>query len=207
MRLVSGVYWAPRQEGSEPCADRLCGYLKELKEIHVLLGSWIPKGVSRRSLKGLRDISGDFGALKDLLDRGANKTDDAGVAMSDLGFSLGLWNQQSARQSSSISITCGLSFDQAGMLNSVLLTIPQEICDSDMSGAYSKLLSAAATAWEPDWGAIYDPMRLECESITSSKPLFSDIVFISNKLISDELFNNYDAAEEFANGLLCIKRY
>jgi len=205
MRLVSGVYWTPRQEGSGPCADRLSNYLHLLKEIHVVFGSWIPKGVSRKSLKGVTDVSGDCDALKKLFERGVNKTDDSGIVMGDLGFSVGLWNQRSSRQSSSISITCGLYFDQPGMLNNVLFMIPEDICDGNGSGDYSKILSASVTAWNPDWGAIYDPMQLAHESISASKPISGNIAFVSNKLASDELLRDYDTVKEFSSGFLCTK--
>ncbi|HEX7657837.1 MAG TPA: Imm52 family immunity protein [Pseudonocardiaceae bacterium] len=148
-----GAYWGPRDERVEDCARRLAQFLAVLGEIDPLLGSWFQTAGSRSAaLKMPVDPSAD--ALRELLLAGQNRRDfDDRSVITELGYSVGIWNGQVGEVG--LNVTCGASISTPHMSsNLVLIDLPDT--EGEALRLYRRdtalaVVRATVTAWQPSW--------------------------------------------------------
>ena len=148
-----GAYWGARRESADACATRLADCLARVRPCSALLGGWRTK--PGRSGDGVATDGADVDLVRDLLLAGVNRRDADGSAMSELGFSLGLWNGENETPVG-LSVTCGSWTQAVGVMNSFVLDLP---AGAEAEQLYELetalcLMRAAATAWDPDWATL-----------------------------------------------------
>jgi len=146
-----GVYWGPRQEDAEACAQRLAHMVRLLEPVDPLLARWFKNAKSlKETLK--RPLDAELAGLRKYIQSKLMK-DDRRQPMPDLGFDFGLWNGGSGGDDVWFSIGCGGYFER--MSNRCVMQAPEEgpIGERVLTGAFqAQVLRALATAWDPDWG-------------------------------------------------------
>lgn len=140
--LFLGVYWASRKESRTDCAARLARFLSAGTGVDPTLERWFLKANRKKDAIIAADITteGVDALLK------TNKKDTTGEPITELGFSLGIWNGESA----SLSATVGAFSPYVG--NSVVLSYNG---DSPASAAvWRTLIERAVEAFDPDTAVV-----------------------------------------------------
>jgi len=152
-----GVYWGDRREGLDACAGRLSEYLAQLRECDVIFRQWFELGYSRKQALE-KPVEIEISYLRGLLDQGRHRTDIGQHPIEDLGFHVSIWNGLSDSDGSTVfSTSCGSFSEHPGILNSCVLTLPDNGENADRVLNYNtlqRILSVAVRAWEPDWGVV-----------------------------------------------------
>jgi hypothetical protein len=153
-----GVYWGPRGDSLEQCAQNLQSFMHSINEIHELYGRWtyLDRGAMELSAESSLET------LESILSEGVIKT-DFGISeeLVGAGYSISLWNgRQHEGGSAGITASCGQSVAIVGMTNAVTLDIPGVVADVADQGFARRMLVAALDSWKPDWGWIQLPTIL-----------------------------------------------
>lgn len=157
-RLALGAYWKPRRESIEQCADRLFVFMHALTLCDFAFSQWFKLGHSRRdALKGKVNVQSRE-ELFALLDKGRHRRDIGKAVMEELGFSVSLWNGGEEGKDAGLSVKCGLYWvspsPNASLSNCVTLDFPEDFGGLTNPANASRVLSVAASCWEPDWAGI-----------------------------------------------------
>jgi hypothetical protein len=142
-----GVFWGDRLEDAEQCASR---YLRMMRALEAagLPGphSWHAAVTGREHPVPLVM---DDQAVAQLLIAGGQYTNETCELVPELGYRLHAVTAGDAPVS--LTVRCGISVGQPGLVNSVVLTLaPSEQVQADWSGRSEALLRSFAEAWEPD---------------------------------------------------------
>jgi len=146
-----GVYWGPRQEDAEACAQRLARMVGLLEPVDPLFARWFKNAKSlKETLK--RPLDTELAGLRTHIQRKLMK-DDRRQPMPDLGFSLGLWNGGSGGDDAWFSMGCGGYCEHVS--NYCALRTPHKgpVSERVLTTSFqTAVLHALITAWDPDWG-------------------------------------------------------
>ena len=182
-----GAYWGPRKESIDQCAERALSFFEEIAKCDPALKTWRERGKSRQGALIKNANTGDRQYLIELLDRGRNKKDIGSSPINDLGFNVGLWNGVDV----SLSITCGLywsgSKSRAGLLNSIVLDLPQDLGELNRSEKMSSLLLSVVNAWTPDWAGVMAKDAMRSRNFSAQVPFVDWMLFVSRELPSSKL--------------------
>lgn len=91
--MFIGVYWGPRKEGRNECAERICEFFIRLRQLHPVFMAWYSKGRSSKTIKQPLDLSKE--QIGRILKTNNRDSDDS--AISELGFNIGVWNGEPER--------------------------------------------------------------------------------------------------------------
>jgi hypothetical protein len=148
-----GAYWGPRAESAADCARRLSGFLVTLGGVDPLLESWFETSGNRKAALERR-VDPSVETLEELLLAGRARRDDGPRSvMTELGFSVALWNGQDVQVG--LSVRCGAPTAVPGLTsNSVVIQLPE--ADGIAMALYQRdtdlaMLRAVVTAWRPSW--------------------------------------------------------
>lgn len=177
-----GGYWGPRQESVVDCARRLSRFMAMLARVHPLFATWYEKGRSREAAL-THQVDPSIERLQGLLRAGqAHRDDEHRSVMSDLGFSVGLWNGQPTEVA--LTASCGASAAAPGLTSNVVtMDLPEP--EGEGLTAYHRdvalgLVRALVIAWQPSW-CTYTSDRLR--SLYAADP--EDVVVGWSTYISD----------------------
>lgn len=149
-----GAYWGERGESVDRCARHAAACLESLAAVSPLLRSWKPKGG-----RGSRPMDSpiDVSRLEHELSLGVNRRDIGGEPISELGWSWSAWNGVSSA-AVGLSITCGVSTSSGGVLNSIVLDLPDPFSSRGaelyIPTVCLRVLSAVVDAWSPYFGVV-----------------------------------------------------
>lgn len=141
--MFVGVYWSERRETRDEAAARVYGFIESIAGMHSWLSTWFKKGRLKKEAL-TRQILG-LGDIRDALT--VNRRDIGGGVLSDLGFSLGLWNGNNV----ALSITIGSV--SPFVRNSVVLSIEGR-GNAPTRGEWGELLRSAISAFDPEYGVV-----------------------------------------------------
>jgi len=184
-RFMLGAYWGPRKESIDQCAARMVSFFDALAHSDPALATWYERGKSRQaaiaSVANVHDQSYVLG----LLERGRNRKDIGRSVIEDLGFHVGLWNGGISGRDAGLSITCGLCWTgsgNAGLLNSVVLDLPQDLGELGQSEKMSSLLSSVADVWNPEWAGIMSKDAMRSRNFNARVPFVDWMLFTPREL-------------------------
>lgn len=148
-----GAYWGSRGEPVDACAQRLARFLADLAATSPLLGSWFKTANSRRAaLK--RPIGASEESLRELLLAGrARRDDETRSVITELGFSVGMWNGQDVPVG--LRVRCGAPVSVQGMTsNVVVMQLPT--AEGDGLALYRRevalaVMRSVVAVWQPSW--------------------------------------------------------
>ncbi|MFI9811196.1 Imm52 family immunity protein [Saccharothrix variisporea] len=176
------AYWGDRADSLDSCADRLRRTCQNLAQVHDALGRWYRKG---RSKAAAEPVPHDSAALRDLLVRGRNRADADGRVIEELGYSVGLWNRGNDLPVS-LNVTCGHHAGVPGVLNSVVLGLPELAGSGPASALYRSdvavgMISAVVEPWDPDWALLapYSLRDAQARSGATWSPVVGWLTYLS----------------------------
>ena len=142
------VYWGPRPETAEECADRLALCLDQLRRVHPLFSSWFHKARSRKAAN--RGVDEGREALTKFLLTGRNRTDVGNAVIPGLGYRVGIWD--GLEPGADLMVGCGMAHPR--MINAVVLNLAilEDVPSFYEPAVLRAILAALATSWAPDWG-------------------------------------------------------
>ena len=141
--MFVGAYWSVRRESREEVARRLTRLLSSFANAEPTLSEWFLKGRTKASARTALEI--DVAAIASKLK--VNRRDVGGEVISELGFSLGLWNGRNA----SLAVTMG-AYSQH-IRNSAVLSFMDAPAHFD-SMDWKRLLDAFVRELDPDQAVV-----------------------------------------------------
>ena len=147
MEYVVGVYWGPREESREECAERIASHMRLLAEIEPSFSKWI-RCVSRRK-KIYEPYPFSSADLAPLLDR--NYTDIGHELIPSLGYSIYAPTSDNAPMRGMLSVSCGVyseRVDNAAVVNFYSDAEPNR-------DLLQRMLVGAIETYDPDSGKVW----------------------------------------------------
>jgi len=141
--MFVGAYWSARKESRAEAAKRLVRFLSAIASENECLARWFLKGRSKASARTPLDLDAD--AVSSLLK--VNRRDVDGDVMSELGFSLGIWNGETA----SVAATVGAH--NPHIRNSVVLSFMDTPVGFN-ENVWKEILAAAVRELDPDQAVV-----------------------------------------------------
>lgn len=142
------VHWALRRMDVAACSRLAHRHFALLGRASPNLADWYEKG-ARKRLSPKVDV-GSVDALERRLAKGLNRRDIDGAPISELGWSLGLWNGDTGGWSSSTAIHCGLFSRNPNLSNAASVSV-----DGDLeASAAIALFRGLIEIWSPDKGFV-----------------------------------------------------
>lgn len=200
-----GAYWGPRSESVGGCAQQLALCLSRLGEAHPALATWFRQGMSRAEASSGGPVGTSAEALESMLKAGRNRRDTDGQVISELGFSLSLWNNNPAE--ASFSVTCCIAPAVDFMKNCFVLSLPKpvgvaaELYDPEI---VRSVFCSVVDIWDPQWATFTNPSMREAQYKDHGHPIGGWMTYVSGvrKAKVDEVTGL--SAEEFSNGTLLV---
>lgn len=147
-----GIYWGPRKENIDICADKVKSTFDFLSTFHKSFQNWYR---TQKPKKGqpLMPIDLSKDALKDLLEIGKNYNDD-GTLNDDLGYLLYLKSDINYNLSHVLSITCSCYSDL--FQNCVTLNVGKNEGYSHLTNidVLKSMYLQLVDIWKPETGII-----------------------------------------------------
>lgn len=146
--------WGDRASSREEVADALSRFLVALLPLDARLSGWRPKGRTRKAAAAQAPLVVTADGLADYLR--VQRTDFGGQLMPELGYSFSAWNGGPGGDAASVSCTAGLHAATAGLRNSVVLHLPDEVAQTQ---ALDGIVDALRQCWDPDEVALSTSSR------------------------------------------------
>lgn len=149
------VQWEARKENVVSCAVQVSEFAQLLEESSPAFSVWAHKARSRKeALQNAKLDLNDTEKVTGLLMRGRNRTDvKPRTVIEELGFSIGLWNQDAHGISASLSIHCGSYSKYVG--NSIIVEFSPVLKKSVVTAQCQiGILRGMIEIWKPESGAI-----------------------------------------------------
>jgi immunity protein 52 of polymorphic toxin system len=172
-----GAYWPPRKESIDQCADRVLAFFTQLSHCDDSLERWYETARSRKQALQKRANLANRASVSDLLARGRSRTDIEKKIIEDLGFHVGLWNGANDGCDAGLGIRCG-DFSKRGS-NCVTLEFPDDLGALRKADRMKAVLSAVATAWEPDWAGVMSDYAMDIREFDAKLPFVDWMLYIS----------------------------
>jgi hypothetical protein len=154
------VYWGDRAENASSCAVRLARLFNQLSQIHPAFAEWFHQGFNSEEWNiPLCSNPPKIEGLAALFNEGRFYTDVGNVLMPQLGFSISGWNGRSGGYGCSFHNDAGAWSDSRNFPNNFRLqTRTRTVANADFVNAavLGATLRAIVTAWDADWGRVYD---------------------------------------------------
>ena len=187
-QYILGAYWSPRQQSVDDCAERLSTFVRDLCDCDPALATWFEKGRSRQQALQTMLDAGDREVAQRLLERGRHRRDTDGGVIEELGFRVGLWNGGRSGKEASLSVGCGLfvRLPKDNLRNSVVLTLPPDLDALSRAETMTRIVAAAARAWEPDWAGVMSRHAMNERSFDARTPFVDWIVYVPREIAAPE---------------------
>lgn len=199
-----GAYWGGRPESSTECAARLLDCFQCLAHAHPLLSAWYRKGRTKKEAESGSPIDVELGSLEKLLETGRQRTDIGGQPMPELGFSIGLWNNNPV--SVSFSAFCGADPDTPRIPNNCLVNLPA--LGESSRGLYGRgvameIILALIASWEPDWATFSSHELRELQGDwQSTRRVAGWATYVADRSVFDVQLPDGVQVEDAGQGLL-----
>lgn len=161
-RFYIAGYWPARREEVDSCADRLVRFLDCLTDVSPLLGQWFEPGADSGSTTR-PPIELTLNTLRAFLSAGRNRRDTDSSVISELGFSVSLWN--GIETDAGLRVGCGRYGSTLG--NAVVLNLPPpEGVGAELysPSAALDIMRALVACWEPQWATMTSHMLRRAQS-------------------------------------------
>ena len=187
-RYMLGAYWGPRQETVTDCAGRLSRFMRDLRDCDPALATWFALGRSRQQALQTRVNAEDYEVARELLERGRNRRDTDNGVIEDLGFRVSLWNGGEDDKEAGLSIKCGLfTRPSRGYLgHSVVLNLPTNLGELSRAELMSRVVAAAARAWEPDWAGVMSRQAMDTRPFSGRMPFLDWLLYVPKEVPAPE---------------------
>ena len=158
------AFWGPRAQSADESAEVVSVFLSSLAAVDASLDNW-RKRASTKIEATKQPAINDPAQLSDLLSSGQNRRDDNGNVITELGYSIGLWNGDA-----SININIGAT--SQWVPNSVSIALPDPELRPDLYKYDSALtiLTLIINAFHPDravWtNSVLTKQQTEPDSLT-----------------------------------------
>jgi hypothetical protein len=193
--------WTPRAESPEDCAGRLSSCLSTLKASPGPFKDWFPKASSKKQATR-HPLTLGADTLADVVRSGSHRRDDNKEPISELGYSVGLWNG-SRDEPVSISLTCGSRSADPSLANTFLMSLPATndgasfFCDRTQAKA---LILAVASAWDAEAATITsDALRRQLPT-SDHVPQIGWMTYLSER--KAQALRSHEAVERVPGGAL-----
>jgi hypothetical protein len=163
----AAVYWGPRQESAEACAERAQAFFEAMAQCTPYFARWFGPPLSRKKAPSPLEMAVPALERMFALDRVRN---DEGGIIEDLGFRIsadnGMWPGTRQREFSRIGVKCGGYADSMGP-NSCVLNLPsagdarEQVIRAPM---LASIMRAMILAWDPGWGVATSHAHLDLVS-------------------------------------------
>ena len=154
------AYWGDRPESTSACAKRLARLFEELRQIHPAFARWFHKGdTSKEWNTPLCSVPPMIKELTSVFEGGRFYTDVGHDLMPDLGYSVDAWNGRQDDYACSFRTKAGGWSQVRNFPNNFSLDFrTRTIANADLANAavLGAMLRAIVTAWDADWGRVYD---------------------------------------------------
>lgn len=141
--MFIGVYWGARRESRERVADKLSSFLRAIAFVDPVVSSWF--FTARRKSEADKPLLTDLVTISQALE--VSRKDIGREVMTDLGFSLGVWN------GGALSLSVRMGSDNPSIQNSVVIS-----CHDSHPGlsaqAARDVLDRAIAIFQPERGAV-----------------------------------------------------
>ena len=154
------AYWGSRPESTSACAARLARMIEELRSVHPAFERWLHKGLTAKQWnKPLCSTPPKTEELTQVFEKGRFYTDVGHELMADLGYSVSAWNGR--RDGYGCSFHCrpggwGLPRYFPNSFSLDLHTRTMANADFINAAVFGATLRAIVTAWDADWGRVYE---------------------------------------------------
>jgi hypothetical protein len=196
--LYIGVYWGPRRESIDQCADRFLDCLDRLSRFSDVYASWYEQGKSRRDALERPIKPDDKTHVLRLLERGRHRRDTDNSIIEQLGFTKVIWNGGTDERAVTLTLGCG-GYSRK-VPNTCLLDLPNELRELDSKERLSEILRALVEAWEPDWGGVISHKSLDARGVKVGS-MYIDWIFYINRTNVDKFMLPRSASAELVDGL------
>lgn len=141
-----GVYWGPRRESRQSCADRISALLHALETQDGALSTWFKKVASRKA--ALVSLPIDADRIGPVLK--TSRRDVGHDVIPELGFRFTAWTGPQSASPATLAATCG-AHDRT-VVNHVVLSFSREA--SPAPDLLRQILAASVKAFDPDDGVV-----------------------------------------------------
>ncbi len=181
-RYFLGVYWGSRVEPVEVLSDRVHAFLQATVALHPLFEMWHELGRVDPGSRGVCLESRE--SIAQILGLGFNRRDSDGARLSELGYSINLWNGASDDQSAAaLRIDCGSSLPTANGITLDLPKAPHFLGDEEVG---IELLKLSAEVWAPDWAGVISKSSLRARGFSGNKPFVDWMLYVPRALTISE---------------------
>jgi hypothetical protein len=142
------VYWGPRHESVEGCAERLLRFFREIATFEAALAAWCVTGRARNPTMEKRINIGNRDELVCLLNRGRNRNERTREVIEKFGFGVHFWNGFDNGVTATLRLHCG-DFDEMGG-NEVILSFREGLGRLADWEVMAGLLSTTIKVWDAD---------------------------------------------------------
>jgi hypothetical protein len=154
------IYWGDRPESTAACAARLARLFKDWRSVHPAFAQWFHKGYNPTEWnRPLCSTPPKIEELAALYDEGRHYTDVGHELMAELGYSVYAWNGRYDDYACSFRNEAG-GWGQVRYFPNNLSLKPRArtMANADFVNAavLGATLRAIVTAWDADWGRVYD---------------------------------------------------
>lgn len=150
----TGVYWGPRQESLEDCAEKIFLTFNFLREMDSSFNLWYPtrKPKKKEIIKAVDlNLEGIYNLLK--LDR---TYDDYGRLLDDLGYKIYLKSDSNFEKAHVLSITCSCSNEYVPNVVVLNLSSSKQLFYLREFTLVKSIYDKFAQIWDPEEGRIMD---------------------------------------------------
>jgi len=177
-----GAYWGPRIESLDECADRLTEYLARLGRLHGAYANWFKRGRSMAEASRNR-VSIDRETIIHTLELGATRSQFTGEIVEDLGYRVGLWNNNDSVPVG-FSALCGSNPRTVNFKNCVVLNLPEP--ESSGTALYSpdlvqSVFRATVECWDPEWATFSSSSMRSRQEQGPTRPVVGWMTYLSGK--------------------------
>jgi len=159
MKLLRSVcvYWGPREESAEACAQRLRSYFDEIECEFPALNRWYEVGIPKKRQGSVGCASDyDLVRLTRLVAKGVNRYDvPPREIIKDLGFRIPLYDRRRGDTCTGLGIHCGCY--SRWTTNSVVLNVASEPSASglDREDVIEKIFDIGVKVWNAETGMAF----------------------------------------------------
>jgi hypothetical protein len=198
-----GAYWGPRIESLDECADRLTAYLARIGRLHHAYTSWFQRGQSMAEASRNR-VSVNREAIVRALESGATRSQFTGKIVEDLGYRVGLWNNEDSTPVG-FSALCGSDPRTVHVKNCVVLNLPEP--ESAGAELYSPdlvqdVFRATVECWDPEWATFSSSSMRSLQEQGPTRPVAGWMTYLSGNKVENSSKQRSVECTSFLNGTI-----
>lgn len=152
-KILIGVYWTARADDLQSCTDRAAAHFRLLHQLGPGFDRWFKKAMRKPKAPSEANVLTPE-VVGDLLAKGVNRRDTDKSVITELGWSLALWNGELNQVDAQTSLHCGCISDRVG--NSAIVDAHREGRPGLDHKTAVELLKSLVELWDPESGAVVE---------------------------------------------------